>query len=160
MNAVQSLRQVLLAAAALVIAGAAFAAELETRSSSAAGVTVKVTPKGVAPGSATWAFVVVLDTHSRDLSDDLVKRSVLLDAQGARYSPLAWEGAPPGGHHRAGVLLALYFGILTLVSGWSFTLAQFQVELFWVGLAFNAAGIAYVGTTLWKASRAHAHCVA
>lgn len=135
-----------------------------------------------------------------------------------------------------GVLLALYFGILSLVSGWSFTLsqfsefwfyivplaagfglqvalflklrevvsrakeagaviaasgttstaamisccahyltnvapvlgatglvafaAQFQVELFWVGLAFNAAGIAYVGTKLWKASRAHAHCVA
>lgn len=104
MKAVQSLRQVLLAAAALVIAGAAFAAGLETRSSSAAGVTVKVTPKDVAPGSATWAFDVVLDTHSRDLSDDLVKSSVLLDAQGARYSPLAWEGAPPGGHHRAGVL--------------------------------------------------------
>lgn len=135
-----------------------------------------------------------------------------------------------------GVLLALYFGILSLVSGWSFTLsqfsefwfyivplaagfglqvalflklrevvsrakeagaviaasgttstaamisccahylanvapvlgatglvafaAQFQVELFWVGLAFNAAGIAYVGTKLWKASKAHAHCVA
>jgi len=37
--------------------------------------------------------------------------------------------------------------------------AQFQVELFWVGLAFNAAGIAYVGTKLYKASRAHAHCV-
>jgi len=104
MKIVQTLRQVLLAAAALVIAGAAFAAELETRSSSAAGVTVKVTPKDVAPGSATWAFVVVLDTHSRDLSDDLVKTSVLLDAQGARYSPLAWEGAPPGGHHREGVL--------------------------------------------------------
>lgn len=135
-----------------------------------------------------------------------------------------------------GVLLALYFGILSLVSGWSFTLsqfsefwfyivplaagfglqvalflklrevvsrakeagaviaasgttstaamisccahylanvapvlgatglvafaAQFQVELFWVGLAFNTAGIAYVGTKLWKASKAHAHCVA
>ena len=38
--------------------------------------------------------------------------------------------------------------------------AQFQVELFWVGLAFNAAGIAYVGTKLWKATKAHAHCVA
>lgn len=37
--------------------------------------------------------------------------------------------------------------------------AQFQVELFWVGLAFNAAGIAYVGTKLFQASRAHAHCV-
>ncbi|MGD9953730.1 MAG: hypothetical protein AB7S87_14230 [Burkholderiales bacterium] len=135
-----------------------------------------------------------------------------------------------------GVLLALYFGILALVSGWSFTLEQFtefwfyivplaagfglqvalflklrevvrrakqagaviaasgttstaamisccahylanvapvigatglvafvahfQVELFWVGLAFNAAGIAYVGTKLWKATKAHAHCVA
>ena len=133
-----------------------------------------------------------------------------------------------------GALLALYFGILALVSGWSFTLeqfgefwyyvvplaagfglqvalflklrevvrrareagaviaasgttstaamisccahylanvapvigatglvafaAQFQVELFWVGLAFNIAGIAYVGTRLYKASRAHAHC--
>jgi Cu+-exporting ATPase len=37
--------------------------------------------------------------------------------------------------------------------------AQFQVELFWVGLAFNAAGIAYVGSKLLKASRAHAHCM-
>lgn len=135
-----------------------------------------------------------------------------------------------------GVLLALYFGVLALVSGWSFTVsqfaefwyyivplaagfgvqvalflklrevvsrakeagvviaasgttstaamisccahylanvapvlgatglvafaAQFQVELFWVGLAFNAAGIGYVGTKLYKASKAHAHCVA
>lgn len=38
--------------------------------------------------------------------------------------------------------------------------AQFQVELFWVGLAFNAAGIAFVGTKLYKATRDHAHCVA
>jgi Cu+-exporting ATPase len=135
-----------------------------------------------------------------------------------------------------GALLVLYFGALTLVSGWSFTLshfsefwyfivplaagfglqvalflklrevvgrakqagtviaasgatstaamisccahylanvapvlgatglvafaAQFQVEFFWVGLAFNAAGIAFVGTKLWKASKAHVHCVA
>jgi Cu+-exporting ATPase len=33
--------------------------------------------------------------------------------------------------------------------------AQFQVELFWVGLAFNAAGIAYVANRLVKASAAH-----
>ena len=135
-----------------------------------------------------------------------------------------------------GALLAVYFGALTLVSGWSFTLEQFnqfwyfivplaagfglqvalflklrevvsrakqagaviaasgttstaamisccahyltnvapvlgatglvafaahfQVELFWVGMAFNAAGIAYVGTQLYRASKAHAHCVA
>src|SRR3990170_3715985 len=31
--------------------------------------------------------------------------------------------------------------------------AQFQAELFWVGLAFNAAGVAYVGSKLLQASR-------
>ena len=30
--------------------------------------------------------------------------------------------------------------------------AQYQVEFFWVGLAFNAAGIAYIGNRLWQAS--------
>ena len=128
-----------------------------------------------------------------------------------------------------GIMLAVYFGALTLVSGWSFTLnqfsefwhyivplaagfgiqvalfvqlrqvisrsrdsgtvlaasgttstaamisccahyltnvapvlgatglvafaAHFQVELFWLGLLFNAAGIAYVGNRLLKASK-------
>ncbi|HEX6268525.1 MAG TPA: HAD-IC family P-type ATPase, partial [Burkholderiales bacterium] len=33
--------------------------------------------------------------------------------------------------------------------------AQFQVELFWLGLAFNVAGIAYVGNRLFKASKGH-----
>jgi len=132
-------------------------------------------------------------------------------------------------------LLALYFGLLTLVSGWSFTLeqfaaywpfvvalavgfgvqvalflhlrqlvrgspahgkvvavsgtastaamvsccthylvnvlpivgaaglvtlaAQYQVELFWVGLAFNAAGIAYIATKVVAATKEHAKCV-
>ena len=37
--------------------------------------------------------------------------------------------------------------------------AQFQEELFWLGLAFNAAGIAYVGTKLARAIKAHAQCV-
>jgi len=105
MTAIQNaLRSLLVAVAGLVVTGAAAAAELETRTSSAAGVTVKVTPKDVAPGAATWAFAVVLDTHSKDLSDDLVKSSLLIDAQGVRYPPLAWEGAPPGGHHREGLL--------------------------------------------------------
>jgi hypothetical protein len=100
----KALRGVLAAVAALALAVAVSAAELETRTSSAAGVTVKVTPKDVAPGSATWVFAIVLDTHSQDLSDDLVKSSSLLDARGGRQAPIAWEGAPPGGHHREGVL--------------------------------------------------------
>jgi len=80
------------------------ARELEQRTSSAAGVTVKVTPKSVAPAVAAWEFGVVLDTHSQALDDDLVKSAVLVDSQGVRHAPLAWEGAAPGGHHREGVL--------------------------------------------------------
>lgn len=133
-------------------------------------------------------------------------------------------------------LLGLYFGVLTLVSGWSFTLEQFltyryfvialaagfgiqvglfvhlkalvqgarnqgvvlatsgtastaamvsccahylaniapiigaaglvtiatqyQVELFWVGLAFNMAGISYIAAKVGQARREHARCVA
>jgi P-type Cu+ transporter len=36
--------------------------------------------------------------------------------------------------------------------------AQYQVEFFWVGLAFNAAGIAYVGSKLAGAIKEHAQC--
>ena len=36
---------------------------------------------------------------------------------------------------------------------------QYQVEFFWVGLAFNAAGITYIGNKLWKATKEHAQCV-
>ena len=133
-----------------------------------------------------------------------------------------------------GLLIAAYFGVLTLVSGWKFTLSQFsdfwyyivplgagfgvqvalytrlrqllhqskdagtvmaasgttstaamvsccahylvnvapvlgatglvafvsqyQAELFWVGIAFNAGGIAYIGNKLWKATKEHAQC--
>ena len=38
--------------------------------------------------------------------------------------------------------------------------AHYQVELFWVGLAFNAAGIAYIGRNLFNAIQDHAKCVA
>jgi P-type Cu+ transporter len=35
---------------------------------------------------------------------------------------------------------------------------QYQVEFFWVGLAFNAAGIAYIANNLWNATKDHAQC--
>lgn len=38
--------------------------------------------------------------------------------------------------------------------------AQFQVEFFWVGLLFNLAGIAYVGSKVLKVSKEHAQCLA
>jgi hypothetical protein len=91
-------------AALLAIAFSAGAAELATQRSAQRGVTVEVTPQNVAPGAPAWEFKIVLDTHSEDLRDDLLKTAVLVDPAGGRHAPVAWEGAPPGGHHREGIL--------------------------------------------------------
>jgi hypothetical protein len=96
-------RSIFLLVAALMASDAANAGELGTRTSNAGGVTVSVKAKSVEPGAAVWEFDVALNTHSQDLGDDLVKNSVLVEANG-RHEPLAWEGAPPGGHHRSGTL--------------------------------------------------------
>jgi hypothetical protein len=88
--------------ALLVTASAA--AQLASQKSSQGGVTVVVTPAEVAAGANVWSFRILLDTHSQDLSDDLTQSAVLVDGKGRESKPIAWEGAPPGGHHRAGVL--------------------------------------------------------
>ncbi|MEO8386169.1 MAG: hypothetical protein ABI583_13060 [Betaproteobacteria bacterium] len=54
------------------------------------------------------------------------------------------------------VNLAPVLGAAGLVS----LAAQYQVEFFWVGLAFNAAGIGYIGTKLFNATKEHAQCAA
>jgi hypothetical protein len=83
---------------------AAAGAQLDQQKSSAGGVTVVVTPKAITADAKTWDFSVTLDTHSQDLSDDFAKTTVLIDERGVEYRPVAWDGAAPGGHHRAGVL--------------------------------------------------------
>jgi Cu+-exporting ATPase len=45
-------------------------------------------------------------------------------------------------------------------SGLVALVAQYQVQLFWAGLAASAAGTAFVATRLVKATRAHARCAA
>jgi Cu+-exporting ATPase len=57
-------------------------------------------------------------------------------------------------HYLANVLpIVGTAGLVTLAT-------QYQVELFWVGLAFNAAGIAYIGAKVAAAVKEHARCVA
>jgi len=89
-----------LLAVALPLAVAA-AGALPAQSSTAGGVTVKATPQALA--GPVWEFELVFDTHSQDLKDDPAK-SASLHAAGASAAPLAWQGDPPGGHHRKGVL--------------------------------------------------------
>lgn len=88
--------------ALLAAGGAAVAANLPAQSSVQAGVTVKATPRSLS--SSAWEFEIVFDTHSQDLKDDLVKSAKLVVDGGASYAPTGWQGDPPGGHHREGVL--------------------------------------------------------
>ena len=79
-------------------------AQLAAQKDTANGVTVAVTPGSLAADAKLWDFAVVFDTHSQDLSDDVVKGATLIDNRGNEFRPLRWEGAAPGGHHREGVL--------------------------------------------------------
>lgn len=89
---------------AAVVALPVAAAEPGAQKSTDRGVTVFATPQNLSSDVKTWDFKIVLDTHSADLSDDLTKTAVLLDATGTKHVPIGWEGAGPGGHHREGVL--------------------------------------------------------
>jgi len=97
-----ALAVVAVTAAAWSPGSGAQAQPLATQSSADRGVTLKVTPKTIGPASEL-EFAVVLDTHSAELDDDLVKSAVLL-VDGKELRPVSWTGAGPGGHHREGVL--------------------------------------------------------
>lgn len=90
----------LLATALVVPAYAQLAPQVHSQN----GVKVVVSPRDLAANAEIWTFGIVLDTHSQDLSDDLVQSTVLVDDMGREVKPVAWEGAQPGGHHREGVL--------------------------------------------------------
>lgn len=85
-------------------AALAQASEPGARGSAVGGVTVKVTPRVTAADAQTWVFAVVLDTHSQELTDDLVRTTVLVTDDGRELQPAAWQGAAPGSHHREGTL--------------------------------------------------------
>ena len=82
------------------------ASALETQTNSEGSVIVKITPNL----STEVAFEVVLDTHSGEISADLVQAVTFKDENSKEYKPLRWEGDPAGGHHREGILT---FGIIT-----------------------------------------------
>lgn len=91
----------------VVAAGVALtvsAAELGSQKSSARSVTIVVTPQNLSSEAPSWDFKTVFDTHSGELRDDLVKSATLMDDGGKLYTPVAWDGDPPGGHHREGLL--------------------------------------------------------
>lgn len=79
------------------------AAGLATKEQSGGNVTVIVTPGALAAGKPA-VFQLVFDTHSVDLDFDVAAAAELRDEKGAAYGTPLWNGDPPGGHHRKGVL--------------------------------------------------------
>jgi hypothetical protein len=77
---------------------------MATQTSIDRDVTVKVTPKPVESPDSRREFAIVLDTHSADLSDDLLQSASLVTSDGRTLKPVSWTGAAAGGHHREGVL--------------------------------------------------------
>lgn len=68
-------------------------------------VSVEVAPEDLSPDAAVWNFKVILNTHSVELNEDMSASAVLTDEEGRGLGALAWEGDPPGGHHREGRLV-------------------------------------------------------
>lgn len=98
------LKQGLILVASLALLASAIGANAyESKSSRENGVRVDVRPVSLSVGEPA-KFEVRLNTHSVDLSYDMVAISMLTDDTGRNYRPIHWDGPAPGGHHRRGVL--------------------------------------------------------
>ncbi len=79
------------------------ASAYQARSDDQNRVRVDVRPVQLLPGKPA-KFEIRMNTHSGNLSQDLVAVCTLKDNNGREYRPTGWNGSPPGGHHRSGVL--------------------------------------------------------
>lgn len=87
----------------LVLSLAVRADAYESRSSNANRIRLDVRPVQLEGGQQA-RFQIRMNTHSVNLGYDLVAVALLEDDQGRKYRPLTWDGSPPGGHHRSGIL--------------------------------------------------------
>ena len=82
---------------------AADAGAYEMKSNKQNNVRVDVRPVQLLSGKPA-KFEIRMNTHSGDLSQDLIAVCTLIDNSGREYRARGWDGSPPGGHHRSGVL--------------------------------------------------------
>ncbi len=67
-------------------------------------VSVTAVPKNISNNADTLDFELTFNTHSVELSEDLIQVSTLIDGNGREYKPISWDGDGSGGHHRVGIL--------------------------------------------------------
>ena len=90
---------------ALPLATSAQNTPLQAKENNEGNVMVTVTPLSLSTTADAWRFEVRLNTHVAPLTEDLAAASVLSDGKGHDERPSAWQGDPPGGHHRKGILI-------------------------------------------------------
>lgn len=93
----------------IIVAGIAFfltRPAFKTETDKREEVVVQVVPQF----ETEVAFKITMTAHSGELSADMMRSAVFEDEGGAAHLPTSWEGDPPGGHHREGIL---HFGIFT-----------------------------------------------
>ncbi len=75
-----------------------------TKENTEGTVMVSVTPQDLSKNAKTWRFAVRLNTHVSPITQDMLKVTSLSVGAGPGEAPTGWDGDPPGGHHRRGVL--------------------------------------------------------
>ena len=79
------------------------ASAYQTKSNKKNSVRVDVRPVQLLPGKPA-KFEIRMNTHSEELSQDMLAVVTLKDNKGREYQATNWKGSPPGGHHLSGVL--------------------------------------------------------
>ena len=101
--------------------------------------------------AAGFVIQVGLFVHLKTLVQGARKQGVVLATSGTASTAAMVSCCM---HYLAN--LAPIIGVAGLVT----FATQFQVELFWAGLGFNVAGIAYISSKVFQATKEHAKCLA
>lgn len=79
------------------------AGSLQLQANSEGEVQVTVGPFNISAKSPVWNFGISTNTHTVDITEDLMSVVELLDDKGSVYKPIGYQG-DTSDHHRTGIL--------------------------------------------------------